>query len=211
MMGVYGGTFDPVHLGHLRPALEVQQALSLQTVRFIPCAQPPHREMPVAAAQIRLAMVRAAIARQPGFVADERELRRSGPSYMVDTLESLAGEFAGEPLCLILGMDAFAGFDRWHQWERITQLAHVVVTRRPGSSLEAVEQHPALGPFVQENTAQGVRQLQAQQAGLVYFVSVTQLAISATAIREAVRAGQDIRYLVPDSVYDIITQQNVYA
>ncbi|MCK5724204.1 MAG: nicotinate-nucleotide adenylyltransferase, partial [Gammaproteobacteria bacterium] len=134
MIGILGGTFDPIHYGHLRTALDVQQCLSLDEVRFIPCGEPPHRDKPVAESLQRLAMVRAAIAGQKGFSVDDREIRREGPSYMVDTLTSLKHDFKTESLCLILGMDAFNGLEQWHQWQQIFELANIAVMKRPAET-----------------------------------------------------------------------------
>jgi len=207
MIGIYGGTFDPVHFGHLRPALEVQQALGLNEVRFIPAGQPPHRDMPHATAAQRLAMLRAAIDAQPGFVVDEREVQRAGPSFMVDTLASLRTELGALPLCLILGYDAFLGLPSWHQWHRLPDLAHLVVTHRPGWN------HDNLGAELRslvQRHAMTATQLPQAPAGGVTLVEVTQLDISATRIREQVCAGQDIRYLLPEPVYEMIREQNLY-
>ena len=131
-MGVFGGTFDPIHYGHLRTAFELMEAVHLSEVRFLPAGTPPHRETPEASAQERLAMVAAAIGGQPGFIVDDRELRREGPSYSVDTLLDLRAEFAHRSICLIVGMDAFLGLPQWYHWREILQLAHVVVAHRPG-------------------------------------------------------------------------------
>lgn len=207
MIGIFGGTFDPVHFGHLRPALEVQQALGLNEVRFIPAGQPPHRETPYASTPQRLSMLRAAIEDQPGFVVDERELRREGPSYMVDTLASLREEVGQTPLCLILGYDAFLGLPGWHQWNSLIELAHLVITHRPGWNHDELED--ALQSLVKQCET-GVERLSEQAAGGLLFVPVTQLDISATIIREQIRAGQDIRYLLPDTVYRIIREQKLY-
>jgi len=207
MIGIYGGTFDPVHFGHLRPALEVQQALGLNEVRFIPAGQPPHRDMPHATAAQRLAMLRAAIDAQPGFVVDEREVQRAGPSYMVDTLASLRTELGALPLCLMLGYDAFLGLPSWHEWHRLPELAHLVVTHRPGWN------HDNLGAELHslvKRHAMTATQLPQAPAGGVTFVEVTQLDISATRIREQVCAGQDIRYLLPEPVYEMIREQKLY-
>ena len=207
MIGIYGGMFDPVHFGHLRPALEVQQALGLEEVRFVPVGQPPHRHPPRADAEARVAMLTAAIAGQPGFVLDERELTRAGPSYMVDTLTSLRAELGETPLCLILGTDAFLGLPGWHQWTQLIELAHLVVAHRPGWSqddlndtLQALVAQHRLAPDA----------LAQQPAGGICFVAVTQLDISSTRIREQVRAGQDIRYLLPDPVRALIRQNDLY-
>lgn len=207
MIGIFGGTFDPVHFGHLRPALEVQQALGLNEVRFIPAGQPPHRETPYASTPQRLSMLRAAIEDQPGFVVDERELRREGPSYMVDTLASLREEVGQTPLCLILGYDAFLGLPGWHQWNSLIELAHLVITHRPGWNHDELDD--ALQSLVKQCETE-VERLSEQAAGGLLFVPVTQLDISATIIREQIRAGQDIRYLLPDTVYRIIREQKLY-
>ncbi len=209
MIGIFGGTFDPVHFGHLRPALEVQQMLGLQQVRFIPSGHPPHREMPRASASQRLAMLRAAIDEQPGFVLDEREIRRQGPSYMVDTLLSLREELGETPLCLILGYDAFLNLPDWYRWEQLIELSHIVVTHRPGWLLTEYRANPELVDLLEQHQ-QSLSQLGRQQAGGVVFVPVTQLEISATSIRRQIRDGESIRYLLPDSVIEIIEKQHIY-
>ena len=207
MIGIFGGTFDPVHFGHLRPALEVQQTLGLDEVRFIPAGQPPHREVPHATTPLRLSMLRAAVEDQPGFVVDEREIRREGPSYMVDTLASLREEIGQLPLCLILGYDAFLGLPDWHQWHRLIELAHLVITHRPGWKHDELDD--SLQSLLQQHEMDFERLVKHAAGGLA-FVPVTQLDISATSIREQIHAGQDIRYLLPDPVYRIISEQQIY-
>jgi nicotinate-nucleotide adenylyltransferase len=210
MIGVYGGTFDPIHFGHLRPGLEVYQALSLQELRFIPCGEPPHRQKPRASALQRLMMVRAAIADQPGFLIDERELQREGPSYMVETLSSLRNETGDTPLCLILGLDAFLGLESWYRWQSLLEFAHIVVTHRPGWSLRDLQRSSTLENLVQERVANAGK-LPLQPAGLIHFQSVTQLDISASGIRKQIGEGRDIRYLLPDAVYELIKTQHIYG
>ena len=206
MIGVLGGTFDPIHFGHLRPALEVHESLGLQELLFIPSHVPPHRGAPAAAAGHRLAMVERAIAGVPGFRVDSRELDRSGPSYTVDTLRVLRGEIGAEcPLLLIMGLDAFAGLDTWHRWREIPTLAHVVVARRPGSTVPEDAAYLELAPATESRLA-----LAGKASGLVSFQSVTQLDISATDIRERLGAGRSPRYLLPDSVWRYITEHQLY-
>ncbi len=207
-IGVMGGTFDPVHFGHLRTALEMLEGLGLSEVRMLPCGEPPHREQPVAEPEQRWAMLRLALADQSGLVADRRELERSGPSYMVDTLESLRRELGdAQPLCLILGEDAFAALPRWHQWQRIMELAHVVVCHRPGDETQYPE---ALLGTIAERRAAMRSALTRRPAGLIFFHSVTQLAISATDIRGRIAQQLDPRYLLPDAVWDFIRQNRLY-
>src|SRR5919106_983706 len=130
-IGIFGGTFDPIHFGHLRTAFELLQALKLNEIRFMPAGNPPHREVTVASPAERFAMVEAAIAGQPGFVVDDREIRREGLSYSVDTMRTLRADFPDHALSLIVGMDAFLGLPKWHQWRELLELAHLVVAHRP--------------------------------------------------------------------------------
>lgn len=206
-IGVLGGTFDPIHLGHLRTALELLRSLPLAEVRFIPARLPPHRPPAVAADALRWGMVQAAIAGQQGFVADDRELRRDGPSYMIDTLASLAAEHPGRPLCLLLGGDAFTGLPTWQRAPEILELAHVVVAVRPGTAPHA--SGPA-ARLLAERQADSAEALRATRAGRILVRSVTQLDISASAIRACVAAGGDARFLVPDAVREIIMASGCY-
>lgn len=208
MIGILGGTFDPVHFGHLRTALDVQQYLSLSEVRFIPCGEPPHREKPLATPLQRLAMVRAAIAGQEKFTADDREIRRGGPSYMVDTLASLKKDFQNESLCLMLGTDAFNGLEKWHRWQEIFELANIVVMQRP-----AFMGQPLVNELLLAKLKQRVLTAESFQKtiqGGICFIPVTQLDISATAIRQQYQQGKDIQFFLPDSVLTLIRQQNIY-
>jgi len=207
-IGLFGGTFDPIHFGHLRTALELLDDLQLAEVRFMPCARPPHGKTPVAPAALRLAMVKAAIAGQPGFVVDERELDRPGPSYTVETLEVLRAEGASRALGLIVGMDAFIDIGSWYRSEDILHLAHVIVARRPGTQL------PEAGPAGALLAAHGVTECGAladTPAGKVLVHTVTQLEISSSAIRAAARDGRSQRYLMPDAVAALIETTGCYA
>ncbi len=210
MIGIYGGTFDPIHYGHLRPALDVYQALPFSEIRFVPCGEPPHRETTYADAQHRLAMLRLALANQPAFRLDEREIRRKGPSFMADTLQELRAECGEQPLCLIIGFDAFLGLQGWHQWQTIPELAHLVVTHRPGWNKSEIESRPALSQLVKLRQMSGEAIAQYPAGGIV-FVPVTQLDISSTRIRELVAAGKDAHYLLPDNVYELIKQEKLYG
>ena len=205
---MFGGTFDPVHYGHLRTAHELLLGAELAEVRFIPCADPPHRDVPVAAADLRVAMVRAATADHPGFVVDERELHRQGPSYSVDTLGSLRADFAERPLCLLLGMDAFLGLPQWHRWEEILALSHLVVAHRPGWRAPT---EGAIHDLLQARRCLEPRELRLSQFGRIHVMPVTQLEIASTNLREMVRSGNDPKYLTPDSVRAIIEESNCYA
>ena len=207
-IGVFGGTFDPIHYGHLRTAFELWQALKLAQVRFLPTGNPPHREAPLTTPELRLQMVSAAIAGNSAFVVDDREVRRSGVSYSVDTLTELRAENPGRSLCLMLGMDAFLGLPDWHRWREIFQLAHVVVAHRPG--WKAPMTGP-LGEIMVDHGTGGVRDLHVHTAGKVYVHAVTQLEISSTDLRQLILAGRDLRYLVPDAVRELILSTGCYS
>ena len=207
-MGIFGGTFDPIHYGHLRTAFEMLQALRFDEVRFMPCGSPPHREAPVASAELRLQMVRVATEGQHGFVVDDRELQRAGPSYSVDTLTTLRSEFPLRPLALIIGMDSFLGLPKWYQWREILQLAHVVVAHRPG--WRAPDIGP-LGELLADRGTHRIGDIHQAKSGHIYIHDVTQLEIASSDIRELVAAGRDPRFLMPDAVRDVIEQSGCYA
>jgi nicotinate-nucleotide adenylyltransferase len=207
-LGIFGGTFDPIHLGHLRTAFELQQSLRLSEIRFVPAGDPPHREPPLVGAERRLELVRAAVADQPGFTVDDREVRRSGPSYAVLTLRELRQEFPQRPLCLALGMDAFLGLPQWHEWRDLLTLAHIVVAHRPGSRTPA---DGPLGELLAQRLADRADALHDTVAGRIFVHPVTQLEISSTGLRDLLATGQDPRYLVPEAVRRIIHDTGYYS
>ncbi len=208
MIGVLGGTFDPVHFGHLRPALDCLQGLDLEHIRFVPLKRAVHRPQPLAGETLRLEMLSAAIAGQDGFVADARELDREGSSYSYDTLVSLRREIGDrEPLCLLIGEDAFTAFLDWHRPLDILDLAHLVVMRRPGEHAAAA---PALRALVERRGCDGVDALLDGPAGRILFHEVTQLEISSTRLRRLIARGHSPRYLLPESVLAIIERERLY-
>ncbi len=207
-MGVFGGTFDPIHFGHLRTAFELRNRLGFSEVRFMPCGTPPHRNTPWADAETRLRMVQAATAAQEGFVVDDREMRRDGPSYSVDTLDSLREQYPKRPLCLIVGMDAFLSLPTWQDWRTLLQLGHLIVAHRPGWSTPDMG---VLGELLHAKGTNRVQDLHEAPAGKIYIHAVTQLEISSTAIRDLIAAGGDPRFLISDKVREIIQQTGCYA
>ncbi len=208
LIGIFGGTFDPVHFGHLRCALEMRALLGLDQVLMVPASVPPHRESPSVGAEERLQMVELAIMGESSLQVDDRELRRGGPSYMVDTLRSLQHEYGDEAnLVLLLGSDAFAGLTKWHLWEQIPQLAHVGVMARPGW------QQGEGDDWVDGDRAtwsQDPLALREQESGVVIRSEVSQLEISATQIRELCLRGGSARFLLPDLVWDYIETNRLY-
>ena len=186
MIGLLGGTFDPVHYGHLRPAHEVYRRLGLTELRLVPAAMPPHRDLPAASAEHRLRMVELAAVEFPGFVVDDREVRRGGKSYTLLTLESLRAEVGATPLCLLIGSDAFSGLPTWHRWERLFDLTHFVVMERPGAPLGRARAIP----WAMERISQNAAELSQTPAGRIAFVPVTPLDVSATRLRAAIARGE---------------------
>lgn len=205
--GIFGGTFDPVHYGHLRAALEAMELLALEDFRLLPAGTPPHRAATMASSQDRLAMLKLAVSAYPEFHVDEREVRREGKSFMVDTLAEIRGEIETAPLLLIIGQDAANALDSWHNWRALFELAHVIIMRRPEADLAWT------GELREQMTARRVRKperLHATPSGAVLHLQVTQLAISSTDIRQRMREGRSSRFLMPDCVIDYIEQKQLY-
>ncbi len=212
-IGLLGGTFDPVHLGHLRLAEELGEALGLAEVRFLPTGTPPHRTQPAASAADRLAMVRLAIAGNPRFVLDEHEIHKTAPCYMVDTLTELRAELGSErPLVLFVGADAFLGLATWHDWRRLFDLAHLAVAQRPGFDPAGWQAAipAALAAELERRRCEVADGLHSSPAGRIYVHEITQLDIAARRLRALLAAGRSVRYLVPEAVLDYIERHRLY-
>lgn len=213
--GVLGGTFDPIHHGHLRLAEEVREALGLTRICFIPAGEPPHRARPAASAAQRLAMVRLAVAGNPCFEVDDGEVLARGPSYTVDTLLRLRARLGPlRPLVLILGADAFAGLPGWHRWPHLFDLAHLAVANRPGHAPHGRRFPASLSPALDAACAGRLiddpARLAAAPAGWVLPFDMTPLAISASLIRDLIGHGHSARYLLPDPVLAHIHVHQLY-
>lgn len=212
-VALLGGTFDPVHYGHLRFADAVRRALELSEVRLVPAGDPPHRDAPKAPAADRLAMLNLAVAEFPGLVVDDRELRRAGKSYTVDTLIDLRREFPDRPLLLLLGADAFRGLPAWHRWHELFDLAHLVVVERPGVDLET-ELPPPLLAILRERRVADPGSLVSRPAGAILMQAIAPLDVSATEIREHVAGGAGAaemnRGLLPPAVLAYIDLHHLY-
>ncbi|MDP9133240.1 MAG: nicotinate-nucleotide adenylyltransferase [Actinomycetota bacterium] len=206
--GVFGGMFDPIHYGHLRTAHELHELLGLEAVAFVPAGDPPHRAAPLAGAETRLEMVRAAVGDDTRFLVDDRELRRAGPSYTILTLEELRAERGAQPLVLILGMDAFAGIDSWHRAAEIATFAHFVIALRPQTDLPQAGLAAAL---LRERRCEDPARLAESPAGLVHVCANTQLDLSSSAVRAVIAGGRDPRYLMPEAARRIILSRGSYA
>jgi nicotinate-nucleotide adenylyltransferase len=207
-IGILGGTFDPIHFGHLRMALELYQALDLDHVRFIPSYQPVHRKLPVATPEQRLAMVKKAITGESALQVDNCEISRKGPSYTIDTLRTLHKKLPNRPLCLIMGIDALLNFPSWNKWEEILKLAHLLVAHRPQYQLP---QNGIVADLIKNRLTDNHADLHREQGGCIFLHPVTPLEISSTYIRNQFAQGLNPRFLLPNSVYDYIKQHGTYS
>ena len=209
-LGVFGGTFDPIHYGHLRLAETAREALGLTRVRLIPAGQPPHRATPGASGPDRLAMARLATADNPAFEVDAAEVTAAQASFTILTLERLRAELgSARPLVLLLGVDAFLGLPTWRRWTELLDFAHLAVANRPGYTLDAAQMAPALADLVARCKASPAALVAAPTGAIVPF-EMTPLAISATDIRARAAAGLSLRYLLPPPVVDYISRHQLY-
>jgi nicotinate-nucleotide adenylyltransferase len=205
---MFGGTFDPIHHGHLRLAVELRECFGVASVALVPAHIPPHRERPGATSAERLHLLEIAIKGETGLVIDDRELSREGASYSADTLRQLRHELGEQtPLAMVVGTDAFAAFDQWHEWRDIPSLAHIIVVSRPGAELDQASE---AGRLLESRAAQEPSQLLTRPAGLCLALDLPLLAISATGIRERIQTGRSPRYLLPDLVWREIQSKRLY-
>ena len=207
-VGVFGGTFNPVHYGHLRSAIELVEKLDLSVLHLMPSAEPPLREAPACTARHRAEMVALAVEGEPRLFCDRRELLRSGPSYSIDSLMELREELgARRSLCMVLGCDAVLAIDRWHRWEELLDWAHIIVLARPGWALPETG---VVARWLQAHRVPNPGQLRTAAAGSILVQELRPLDISATEIRELLAAGKSARYLMPQSVLSYIEAHQLY-
>jgi nicotinate-nucleotide adenylyltransferase len=208
LVGVFGGTFNPVHYGHLRSALELVERLQLEQLRLMPSAQPPHRDAPECSAAHRAAMIELAVKGEPRLACDVRELQRPGKSYTIDSLIELRGELgAGTSLCMVMGCDAVLDIAKWHRWQELLDWAHIVVIARPGWELPLTGE---VAQWLKDYRVEDPQSLRQWPAGCIAIEELRPLAISATEIRDILAAGKSARYLLPQSVLDYIQTNKLY-
>lgn len=205
-IGILGGTFDPIHYGHLRPALEVAETLGLSHIRLIPNSIPPHRPQPIATVEQRLTMLKLAVEGHPRFQVDDRELNRQGESYTIDTLVDLRDEFPDKALYLLVGTDAFLHIQTWHRWHELLEFTHIVVMQRPGELPVMNEQTQA---WYQQHLAD--KESSILLCGKIWPIAVTQLMVSATQIRKTIADKCNPQFLLPDAVIGFINQASLYG
>ncbi|ODN42772.1 nicotinate-nucleotide adenylyltransferase [Piscirickettsia litoralis] len=206
-IALFGGTFDPIHIGHLRIAYELHQTGFFDKFSFMPCYQPVHKEAERdVSVQVRLAMLESALEDTP-FTVERAEIDREGPSYAVDTLEGLKKAQVNQRFYFVMGSDSLLSFHKWHRFQRLLELTHLIVVGRPGFD---IDEKSAVMEYVKGRQASSLEQLKAQDAGLVYMSPLTMLAISSTDLRERLQKNESIRYLVPSAVEKMILQSNCY-
>ncbi len=206
-LGILGGTFDPIHLGHLHVALSLYSALGLAEVRLTPCGGPLLRKPPIASAEQRLTMVKIAIENHHGLKVDNREIERGGPSYTIETLRSIRAEIGRRPMMCILGVEQFAQFNQWHDWQQIIELAHLVIVTRAGYDLVW---QPEVAKLLKQRQIMDKQLLQQSASGHLMFQSIIPLLISASEIRTKISQGDDPAVFLPAKVWEYIQQQHLY-
>ena len=212
-IGLFGGTFDPIHFGHLRLATELAEAFRLERVIFLPAGLPYHRGREAhATGEQRLAMVKLAIARDARFDVDERELRRQGPTYTYDTLSEIRAERGPEtPLVFLAGSDAFGGIDRWHRWTELFDLAHFAIAIRGDDEAWASKGPGAFPREAWPRMTLNMREMLSAPSGTIMTFKMTPLAISSSALRELAARGASIRYLTPEPVVEFVRSHGIYS
>lgn len=206
-LALFGGTFDPVHYGHLRCADEARQKLNLEKLYLLPAGNPPHRNTPVATVRQRLEMLQLAQAEFPHLAIDDREIRRSGVSYMFDTLKGIRQEFPQRSLLLLIGQDAANDLHSWFEWEQLFELSHIVILTRPGVQTQYRQN---LAKQIQRRLVSDVQKLLLSQAGAVLHLGVAAIDISATTIKSIMRLGRSPRSMMPGPVWDYINENRLY-
>ena len=207
-VGVFGGTFNPVHYGHLRSALELVERLGLARLHLMPCAVPPHREAPSCSAHDRAAMVALATEGEGRLHCDTRELERDGPSYTIDSLLDLRGELgAGHSVCMVMGCDAMIKLNTWHRWRELLDVAHIAVIARPGWHFPETGE---VAEWLNEHRCDDPAVLGSAPAGGLLVEELRPLDISSTEIRDMLAEGRSARYLLPEPVLDYIQERHLY-
>jgi nicotinate-nucleotide adenylyltransferase len=209
-LGLLGGTFDPIHFGHLRLAEECADALRLGEIRLIPAAKPWQRSGLISSVEHRLEMVRLGVEGNPRLRMDPREAERNGPTYTVDTLASLRAEMGeSKPLVMIVGSDQFLNLPTWNRWQKLFEFAHIAVARRANEPFDLGELPPVLAAMVSHRLTNDRTALH-EPAGRVFSIEMTPLRISSSQIRTLIRTRGSPRYLLPAQVYDYIVEHGLY-
>ena len=205
LYGIFGGTFDPIHNGHLETVATVFNHCKLERIRFIPAASPPHRDQPNASPQQRLEMVALAVANQPQYDVDDREHKRDSPSYSFDTIKSIQSEDPAKCYCLILGLDAMLGLESWHRWRDLLDSVHFLVMKRPGWKTPC-----PLPVWWKQRYTDSIENLKRDSSGRIYEVDIDPNFLSATEIRYGLAQGVNVSTMIPEPVWNYIESNKLY-
>lgn len=206
---LFGGTFDPIHYGHLRSTQAVARQINVDHITLLPNGIPAHRPQPAASAAQRLAMIKLAVAGLPLYQIDERELQRSCPSRTINTLTELRAERGRQPIAFIIGQDALVTLHQWHRWQELLTLCHLLVCKRPGYAEKRLVNRQQR--WLNRHLTLDSSLLHRQPAGQVFITATPQLAVSATEIRQRCLQGKNVDQLVPPAVADYIRQNALYG
>ncbi len=207
-VALLGGTFNPIHFGHLNLANCLVDYLQVESVRMIPCAIPPHRETPSVSAEQRLAMLQLAIDGHPLLTSDDLELRKSTPSYSIETVQQIRQQVGEEtPLFFCIGMDSLLTIDSWHHWQQLLDYCHLAICPRPGYKLP-IKGH--LAEWIEQNLCDDIERVKTLAQGCLHLCKIPLKDISSTAIRDSIKCAQSIDHLTPKSVVNFITKHSLY-
>jgi nicotinate-nucleotide adenylyltransferase len=207
-IGILGGMFDPVHIGHLRTALAAQQEFSLDEVRLIPCHHPVHKEEPEVSAQHRIEMLHKATKAEKRLLVDVRECMRSGPSYMIETLDSLHTEYPHDRLFLLMGADAYNKLEGWKDWQKLFELAHIIIITRPGWVIKPSQ---LINEYCEHRSVSSFSEMCQSKTGKVLAYSFIPLMIASSEIRKLLKENKSVRYLIPNKVIKYIKKHKLYS
>lgn len=207
---IYGGTFDPIHLGHVVPVIEACEQLGVKQLHLLPCHIPPHKEAPGIDTQHRVEMIKLVCQHQPLFHLDSRELNRQSHSYSVETLREIRAQKPNVTILFFIGMDSLASLHKWYRWKEVLNYCHLVVCARPGYDLDSEKLNPELEHYLEERICDDKNQLFKSPSGQVFVAKTSQIPVSSTEIRTKLASGEDVTDLIPDYVLSYIKQHQLY-
>ena len=206
---IFGGSFDPPHLGHLNTALTIQNHIQLERFIFLPCKAPILKKITIASCEQRIHMLKLALESHSQFEIDLREIHRKTPSYMVNTLKSFRDELGNNiSITLLIGMDAFLQLPQWHAWQELLDLSHILVMKRAQIDTQVMPKQ--VSALLNSNEVFDKAELLTKPYGKIYQYNAGEYAISSTALRQKINAGEDVRLYLPEAVYQYLIKKKIY-